>query len=819
MNRDWSQYLVEDDKDEIVEKQDDIGTQSRDWSQYLVEGQESIPPEQDQIAQPPQEEEKISPFKGTKAGLSALTLGLSENIPGLSLSKAERENLSASDKTFEFLAGFLPIEGAVKLIANPITNRTAKWAAASPYGKKTLQAAGRLFGIGTTGAAIKGTETAFKGELPSIEEMVEDGAMWAVLDGALSTLGYGGRFAKSLLSKAKKLNKPKEKVLKDVIDKLRKSGIELGENERTAMAALDILEGIEKTPTKATVSAQDLKTRKIDKKSTEELLDKSFELSQEIPKDLDADKVFKARAQEGIVSDEALDIIGKRAKTDKVLGQSIKNGIDFEIQKAKQVYAPLYNFAKDVAKGIEVNPVEVVKVIDAVEKKIRGLETKSSGYATVLNTLQDARTDLGRTLIPGSKGASYELTENISVSKALELKRRLSDIITYDLLDYNIKQELIPVVNSLRTFIKDSLGTHNKEAASLWSTAEKEYSKYARRFKNKNIREIRGETQPERIANKVSNPSILEDLKKTLPEETYAQVEREVLEQIQGDALPAAKKKVRNLSNSLSKNANEIAQRIEKNKTPSPKRSAVKKIEDSIVEDLSLSLEKGERPSKTLDLWRTEKGNKIVNNVLKDSPNKAEIVDYLNKQTLGDITKSVLDKKGVVDFSKVNKLVRDKESKALLKRIGGDDAVQFFSQLEQRAKQLEKNLKSQSTIFEGKRAQKEYKPEYGEQLIEKTYPKKKDPFGLMEGYLKSVGINSPYKLKYLIYGLGALGTLPVALSAPKTVGGYITAALLFKLIKKPKVMKAFRDASSKGVSNRTMAQSLKIIDDALQEED
>ena len=432
----------------------------------------------------------------------------------------------------------------------------------------------------------------------------------------------------------------------------------------------------------------------------------------------------------------------------------------------------------------------------------------------------------------------------------MELKRRLNQIIDYDVLDWEIKQKLKPLVDALRTGIKTDLKVGSAEASSIWQNAEAEYAKAAKKFKIPNIRKIRYEVRPERIASDIKSPTVVRELKNALPENVYKQTEREILEQISSSEIKSAKNQVREMSTTLSEDSNKIAneiieaKRIKHNKPVKPKKPiepktwtkpvkpvkpikpvSTKKVEDlknkrknkienSILEDLATAQEKGIPPKETLELWKTKKGQKIVENSFKDSPNKSDVIEYLNKQSLNDIIETIINKDGVIDFTKVNRFVRNKGERQFLELVGGKDAVTFFNQLEQISKQFEKNLLKSNIIHKTETLKSKGSGKRGKYLISKKSEKNQTFLDISEKKLKELGINNPFKLKYLLYTLGA------GLYAPKLAATAFGTTVLIKLLNKPNVRKAFKEVSTKeGISNSKMGALINLILESSKEED
>jgi hypothetical protein len=741
-------------------------------------------------------------LSGQKSGLSSLTLGLSENIPGFQVSDEERAAQSTSSKLTDFIAGFYPISLGVKLIANPISKKTAIWASKSPVGKKALTSLGNLIGIGATGAAIKGAEEAFKGEMPDIDDMVESGAEWALLDLGLSTLGKTGTFVKGLVSKARRNNTSTPKELKSLVDKMKKDGVVFENAEDVSSAALNTLEGAKIKPEK--ITGKNLKERKVSREKTKVLADNVSELAEELPEKINVREIIERKekkAAESIFEDMSI-----RAETEKEFGASIKDGIENEIRKDKDIYTPLYDFVEEAASKIKGQVEEPIAVAKEVLKKLEKVKTKATGFQSVINTLRTSIEDLGEISI-GSVKQPATFIEDITVSKMLELKRKLGQIVNYDIIEWEVKQSLKPVIESLSTSVRKSLGS-NQIALEAFEAAEKAFSKSAKRFRNSNIRSLRSESNPENIARKITRPTELEKMKNALSKKDYALVEREVVEQMNEKGFKEASKDLRELFKDLSPEARKVAREVVESKNPISKNLRRVKKEEKILNELGESLESGKRPSETIDLWKTRVGRKRISNALEGSPNKEEMVKYLNDQSLSDIVKTVINKEGFIDFNKVKKLLRDTNSRKLIQDISGKQGVSFFNNLEKMSKQLDRNLRFKTLISETRVAEK------GQRAGKGAFSKlrdKNDPIGsIIEKIANNLGIENASSLKKFLYLLG----LPIV--GVKVGAGLLAGGIMFKLLRNQKVMKAFKEASKKNVSSETMAASIKTINEFLE---
>jgi hypothetical protein len=143
----------------------------------------------------------------TKGALSGLTLGLTENVPGL---KPQENDLLVG--LGEMAGSYLPISVMYKAIGTPLV----KFASKSPKAKAGLMALARLTGFGATGMAYEAAKDIAKGEVPTPKELAKTGVEWAAIDAILQAMGLGIAFNQSI----KKIAQAEGVTSKEVLGKL-----------------------------------------------------------------------------------------------------------------------------------------------------------------------------------------------------------------------------------------------------------------------------------------------------------------------------------------------------------------------------------------------------------------------------------------------------------------------------------------------------------------------------------------------------------------------------------------------------------------------
>jgi len=191
-----------------------------------------------------------------------MTLGLSSKVKemahivatGEALPEDQRYEDIPSKTAGELVGATVPIGTAGKFIAKPIINAVSKSKYFKPFAK--------MVGWGTAGSAYSTAEKLVsEGELPSVKEIAKHGAAWAAFEGAMSTLGWGGRLTLGVNRLAKTWGIPRKEVLKTILAEAKKrkmpiaryayakAGVQKALGEAEKRSAQELLEGFEKLGT------------------------------------------------------------------------------------------------------------------------------------------------------------------------------------------------------------------------------------------------------------------------------------------------------------------------------------------------------------------------------------------------------------------------------------------------------------------------------------------------------------------------------------------------------------------------------------------
>jgi hypothetical protein len=760
-------------------------------------------------------------FRGLLSGAS---FGLTKAIPGL----RPKEGVAT---TINEVVGsaLLPVGLALKA-GQYAVSPLIKLAANSPKIQKAISSLGHLTGISTLGAVGGAIHEATEDEelkIPSVANALEHGATWAAVDIALQGLGFTGRFAKALFSKSKSTGIDRISLLTDTIKQAESLS---GSEEKIAKTALDILEG--NTPTsaqkiveqqidqQATQKAQSLKDRKVEVKDFTKL--KHTPPIPYMPGEFEFEKVADSAINTELQA--SIKGMGKRAASEKVLGENIQKDLEQQFALKKQQTDELY---AEASEGIEMKFVNLESTATSIFKQLKNIQTggiklSPEGYKKAEKQLLQALEDINFARELDQEGRVIDVIKltDTELSKAVDIKKRLNNIIDYDLKETGAQDFLKDPTHSLRGDIRRGYGSKKSPQRKAFEQAEKLFGENAQQAKKKSISSSRYSQKPESIAKLIKTPSGLHDLKQNVSPDQLKQIEREVLEHI--NTLPEEKARnfYREISGDLSRDAKVVAKEIIESKAPlapsTRKQVQRSKIQDSVLEDISKSSITGERPEKALNLWKTREGQQVIKHSLDGNPNKKQIIDYLSETSFNDFSSSVVKPSGEIVFKKLNELIKDPATRENIRLVAGDEGLNFFNQLEKISNEAKRNFNMIEGVIDKGSASERAKIdksisnrsnrfERHKELQKEASESKNKLIYKLDDFMKSYGIKT--KTLFTLLGIVKLGT-------PQTLALAGSYEALKYMAKNKKVRQAIRQASAPGQSPSQYIKAYAAIDKA-----
>lgn len=756
-------------------------------------------------------------------------------------STPEEEKETFGKELGRFAGSTIPLEGMTNFFGGKLVNLASK----SPIFKRALKGLAGITGMGITGASETALESLTKGEILDIDDVAEHGLQWSALDATLKSLGLSGRFAKALISKTSESLEPVWKILNKALNKSAKSGELI--DEKITKKVLNELEKINLPPTPRKTGQPpplpkkyEFKAEPIHKVSEESpSLAEPYKLGEFKAENIDKkiieeEQIRFSKELEDVnkETEKLLNEISPRRESKKELGQNIQNSVEKYIEEAEKIYKPKYEESEEIQKVFNYQFDQTAAVTKNLIKNLSRFKTKPQGYNEVIEAAKNILSDLGYTKTAKIGGETFELSEpimtKITVSEANEIAKRLNQLSKYDIIGSDIRKQLHKITHSLKEEIHFATELANEKAGKAFKEAETKFGETARNLKREFIHKVRGEEASEKIiSNAIKSPTALQDLKQILHKKEYAALEREVLEHVKSLSHEKAKNYLREFKPILSEKSKNIGEKIIENKEKislKPKKKELTKSQlrkDAIEKDLEIAFEEGKKPKKTLSLWETKEGQKLVKEALEGNPHKKEILEYLEKQHFHDFISSVIEKDGKINFKKFNEYLKDPALTESIKLLGGPNALSTFKTLESMAKKMELNKNifdklqqtgakiSKPLSEKGKRLisrRKETNVKYLEEAEKKSHPVSH----IIKELDKFLGKGG----KTLLYALGIGGI------AIKPTVAYLASKGLIKLIENPRVRNAFIKAANANPHNlTTYIRSFEELSKVLNEED
>ena len=673
--------------------------------------------------------------------LSGATLGISSNIPGF---KPESGNVAS--ETGRLLGSTIPLSGMFRIFGPAVTGYVAK----SPILSTQLQALGNIFTAGLVGSTEKYiTDLTEKHKIPSPIDVLEHGAEWSLLDAALRGAGKVFQFGKNLFNLFRKTDIPPHELINDIIQEAAEAGIELNQPDKVAAFAERTLDRMVQEaeqvaperislPETATTAESELAQKKLlEKRLTEEAAEgapielrgapqtKEATVAQEAlkaneitPQDLTTRNVtnevkdrlinkqlalaepvqptapdFKAESQalEKSAIEDSIDEVAPKPKTKEDFGNEIKKDIEANLEQRKAEVRPLYKTAKKGAERLIHDPKAAAKIAEKYLRKLEQFKTRPEGYGKTQQHLINFLEDMGYIVQRDFETGKIEqiLKESdVTVADVIEMGSRLNEIIDFTDLEPTVQNILKKLVKEVKKEARRGLKP-NPQALADFELAEKTHAQNAKIFGRNSIRNARKAQSGEKVGRSLSDSGNVSDLQKALTPEQFAKIQRELLDQINSENHKVAQETFDKYKKFFTAENRKLGKNIVDSKNPHNKEVREALHKRGVLADMSNAVSTGNRPERTLKLWRTEKGRKIVKDAFKDSPNWPEVREYLKDQSFNDLVESVM-KDGKINAKKVSQFFQQPGNMEVVRDLGGQEAVEFFERLGAELEQLEK---------------------------------------------------------------------------------------------------------------------------------
>lgn len=759
-----------------------------------------------QLAQDMKTEREYRTSRGTTKGLaSGATLGLSENIPDM---KEEYGDIGFGSG--KFIGEFAPVTGLMKIFKLPAYAREG-----ASVSKKALNALSNVLKAGGVGASKKALEDVFQGKVPDYGDVIEHGASWAAIDAILQGGGATARAIKGALEKNIKSGENAYEVLNKMSKELQEKGVDLEKIDEVSEEAFQILnrEGraAEERAANPDVRGRNLRDRKVKKEYWEEIEEK-------VPGETEAPEV-KLEPNElprEAVTEESLDTVATRAEDKMELGENVKKDVNRRVKASKDEYKPRYELASEAAIGEHPDTNKVVRNIWDNFDRIKGdFRSVPEDYQKTLGVLENLMKDMGAQFEKNEAGEVVGLmfSEKIPLDKLMELGRRSGRMAKYGNVNPAIRDAVKAANQDIKQLIRDTL-KDNPEAYKMWTEAEKIFQEKARIFDNPTVMKIRKEGfKPEDIGTMIKKPSDLQKVKEAVSPEQFAQIEREILAEMNDASYDKASKMFRELKRNMSEDSRKLADEILLSKKPAAKMSQGdknKELERWVTNKVSQPV-----PSTALNkLWDSKLGNQRIRRSLQGNPNKEQIIEHLQNQKIQNASKRWIKESGQLDYGNLKEWLSKSQNRQAIREVAGQDGLKFMDELSRfsdKAKQKQKVY----DLLQDKPLANFKPPKRGDEIIQNLKKKITDTKYPLETKVKELwnSLSDETKTFIKLAGMFKFGVY-------KTLLGVKTAPMILEVAKSPRLRNAFRKAMDTKSTNPYVIYGLwKAIEPEEKEED
>jgi hypothetical protein len=478
----------------------------------------------------------------------------------------------------------------------------------------------------------------------------------------------------------------------------------------------------------------------------------------------------------------ALNAISPGSERSESAWNNISESVNKQLSSDRASYRNLYRAAEKQAKDMSYVFKKTAAEAQNLLNDLGRISTKGKGQSEVEKALLSSLKDVGvhekganfeqliSNVLEKYKGDKIEVSEiqklmrgqaPITVDKAMALKRSLNDIINYEELSPTIKDLLRPLVKTLKEETLEAL-EQRPLVRTAYQKAESEFAKTAETYDKDAINFLRAKDAPETAASRFLVGSNLKYLKNALKNspDAWNVVESQVLREISKKSVDSGRDILKEVSPYLSKKSVDIGNELINMGDKLTSSGAQSLMRGKLLESIQSAVESGERPSYALQLMQTPQGYSFTQNTLKRSPNGREMWKALQKQTVDDIFKSIVDKNNSIDWTKARNLLRNPHVSKIIKDAVGEEGLQFFRSLENIGQNITKNLEEFS---------------------------QKAPPTIREQFVSSVGLSLKSLLASLVGGkVGLIGYLGFK-TLPK-----LSSSLYYSMLANPKIRSAIR---------------------------
>lgn len=334
-------------------------------------------------------------------------------------------------------------------------------------------------------------------------------------------------------------------------------------------------------------------------------------------------------------------------------------------------------------------------VIRFLNNLILELEETIPETTTPASTILNAE---GEPFIKESVTPSRTIVRNREANDLVEMVQNGNNAINYDSQFREQSFRLKPIINTLRGEV-DGVLSSNRGARTLYQRANALHGTNAETWGTKFMRKVRFTENPESIVSSSKTASNMRNFKEGVDNLNANQLlDRLVVDSLtEKGSAESNRIALRNLNPVLSPKAREASSNILKFKNPLTAPGGRIALNNAILKDVVESINTGVSPTKSLKLMQSVKGYESVRSSLSGTSEGRRIFRSMERLFLENLFDDIIDSSGSVDFKKATNILKNRETRAVVREIAGDRFVNSVHELENMSKNLQNNIAKYST--------------------------------------------------------------------------------------------------------------------------
>ncbi len=416
------------------------------------------------------------------------------------------------------------------------------------------------------------------------------------------------------------------------------------------------------------------------------------------------------RAQDTMFRNGQLNVISPIQTTPEQAGVAIQNAanatFDINVREAERAaygaashasrdlsgQAPrTLQQARDLRSEVLRTPAspEQASMLGYLNDLIESLEVTTPARQIPASQILDVN---GNPIVAATEIPASTAPQTRSANDLVQMVQKGNQAVNYDSTFREQSHRLVPILNTLREETGQVL-SQDPIARQLYQNANNLHAQNSEVWSTRYMRNIRHTETPEQIISQTKKASNMRNFKQGVVDPTtQGLMERMVVDDAtKSGSVGSNNKFVQDMGNTLSPRAQGAARGLIDVKDPLTTEGGRAAVRNSILSDTAEAVATGKKPTEVLKLMETPKGYNIVAQTLNYSPESRNLFRSFQRQFVEDIFDGARDKSGRIDFKKAGNIIKDQETRTVLRNIGGDPLVNRLENLEGYANNFQRN--------------------------------------------------------------------------------------------------------------------------------